>query len=199
MWLIIAFSCLYIFIPYSYIFVHYFLLSPLHSPSAPPLSLFLQVLHLPLFSGFRSLVDCALLSGMPLVNIQVHLYVFNLRSPLVVPSFPYCKGYRQILQPCTGQEVVFFPIGAGLTDKDLIEKLVRCFILLPVLLCPHFFTGCKGSLEGLCYYDQQCSQNWESTLHFSFIPFSSKLHFLPAILSDQISHLLYENPKQDST
>lgn len=60
---------------------------------------------------------------------------------------------------------IFFPIGARLTNKDLIEKLVRCFILLLGLLCPAFFTGCRGSPEGLCYYDQQCSQNWERTLH----------------------------------
>lgn len=124
MWLIIAFSCPYIVIPYSYIFVHYFLLSPLHSPSAPPLSLFFQAFHLPLFTGFRSLVDYALLSGMPLVNIQVHLYVFDLRSPLVVPSFPYCKGYRQILQPCTGQEVVFSPQGWDYQTRTLWRNLL---------------------------------------------------------------------------
>lgn len=56
-----------------------------------------------LLSGLRSLIDYVLLSGMPLVNIRVHSYSFNLRSPLAIPFFPYCKGYRQVLQLCTGQ------------------------------------------------------------------------------------------------
>lgn len=126
MWLIIAFSCPYIIIPYSYIFVHYFLLSPLHSPSAPPLSLFLQAIHLPLFSGFRSLVDYALLSGMPLVNIQVHLYVFDLRSPLVVPSFPYCKGYRQIYNHVQVKRQ-FFPHRGGTTRQGPYGETCQVF------------------------------------------------------------------------